>query len=312
MVDGTVLPCTRSKSIFYRRLIHQTWPKLSGVDKLVELHDLSIVAHPDDDLLFLNPDIAAGIRAGHLTRTVFVVASVMQGLPRYWEHRERGSEEAYAYMAGVDNHWRIEKIRVAGSLLDLHVLVNAPHVSLIFLQLPDNADPRPDVTTLRDLFDGSPIRLIETIDGACTYSKEDLIILLTSIMEEFQATTIRLQNPYATLDNDLAGIGGPTTSEPPFPDHPDHTRVAKLAEAAQLAYSARHTIVRYRNYDIQNEGENLTLLERREKMRIFETYANHDDLIGDKCTGDPRSVQMQVFEPWTARRYFALTPPITG
>jgi LmbE family N-acetylglucosaminyl deacetylase len=274
-------------------------------------HDLSIVAHPDDDLLFLNPDIAAGIRAGHLTTTVFAVASVMEGLPGYWEHRERGSEEAYAYMAGVDNHWQTKKIKVAGSLLDLRVLVNAPHVRLIFLQLPDNADPRPGVTTLRDLYDGSPLRLIETIDGASTYSKEDLLILLTSIMEEFQVTTIRLQNPYAMLDNDRAGIGGPTTSEPPYPDHPDHIRVAKLAEAAQQGYSVRHTVVRYRNYDIQNEGENLTLLERQEKMRIFAIYAAHDDLIGDRCSEDPRCVQMQVFEPWTARRYFA-APPATA
>jgi hypothetical protein len=196
------------------------------------------------------------------------------------------------------------------SLLDLHILVSAPHVSLIFLHLPDNADPRPDVTTLRDLYDGSSIQLIETIDGSSTYSKEDLIILFTAIMEEFQATTIRLQNPYATLDNDLAGIGAPTTSEPPFADHPDHIRVARLVEAAQLAYSARHTIARYRSYDIQNEVENLTPLEHREKMRIFEIYAEHDDLIGDKCSGDPRCVQMHVFEPWTNRKYFALTPPI--
>ncbi len=35
---------------------------------------LTIVAHPDDDLLFLNPDILRDIEAGRCARTVFVTA----------------------------------------------------------------------------------------------------------------------------------------------------------------------------------------------------------------------------------------------
>ena len=126
-------------------------------------------------------------------------------------------------------------------------------------------------------------------------------------MKEFQATRVRLQNPFAELDNDLPGIAGPTTPEPPYSDHPDHIRLAKLAEAAQQAYRARHTVLRYRNYDIQNEPENLTQLEQSEKMRTFEIYASHDVLIGD--TRDPRSEPMEVFVPWTARQYFAVDLP---
>ena len=82
---------------------------------------LSIVAHLDDDLLFMNPDISSGIHAGQVTRTVFAVAPVMRGLSRYWESREAGSKAAYAHMAGVDNHWRTEQITIEGDLLDLHI-----------------------------------------------------------------------------------------------------------------------------------------------------------------------------------------------
>ena len=128
------------------------WPfwnakAVAKVHNLSEQRSLSIVAHLDDDLLFMNPDISSGIQAGQVTRTVFAVAPVMQGLSRYWESREAGSKAAYAHMAGVDNHWRTEQIRIEGDLLDLHILVYAPHVSLLFLRLPDNADWRPGITT---------------------------------------------------------------------------------------------------------------------------------------------------------------------
>ena len=269
-----------------------------------EQRSLSIVAHPDDDLLFMNPDISSGIQAGQVTRTVFAVAPVMRGLSRYWESREEGSKAAYAHMAGVDNHWRTEQISIEGDLLDLHILVRAPQVSLLFLRLPDNADWRPGITTLRDLYDDRSHRVISTIDSSRVYSKQRLILLLTSIMVEFHATTVRLQNPFAELDNDLPGIAGPTTTEPPYSDHPDHIRLAKLAEAAQEAYRARHTVLRYRNYDIQNEPENLTPVEQSEKMRTFEIYASHDMLIGDAT--HPRSEPLEVFVPWTARQYFAV------
>lgn len=285
------------------------WPfwnakAVAKVRTLPGQRSLSMVAHLDDDLLFMNPDITSGIQAGQVTRTVFAVAPVMRGLPRYWESREAGSKAAYAHMAGVDNHWRTEQITIEGDLLDLHILVDAPQVSLLFLRLPDNADWRPGITTLRDLCDDSSHRLISTIDSSRLYSKQGLILLLTSIIEEFQPTTVRLQNPFAELDNDLPGIGSPTSTEPPYSDHPDHIRLAKLAEAAQQAYRARHTVLRYRNYDIQNEPENLTPVEQSEKMRTFEIYASHDMLIGD--TRHPRSEPMEVFVPWTARQYFAV------
>jgi hypothetical protein len=72
--------------------------------------DMAIVAHQDDDLLFMNPDIMHAIQANHAMLTVFLTAGDA-GLPAsYWAGaREPGSRAAYATMAGVtasDSSWQ--------------------------------------------------------------------------------------------------------------------------------------------------------------------------------------------------------------
>lgn len=68
--------------------------------------DLYVVAHPDDDLLFMNPDIQTSISSGN--RVVVVIENGSdwnQSDPnrteasQYWIDRERGSLNAYAFMA---------------------------------------------------------------------------------------------------------------------------------------------------------------------------------------------------------------------
>ena len=79
--------------------------------------DLQIVAHEDDDVIFMNPDIRNDIKAGHTVRTVFVTAGNVcpdgKGTcapmgpfdtdTKYWQSRERGALAAYATMAGKVN-----------------------------------------------------------------------------------------------------------------------------------------------------------------------------------------------------------------
>jgi hypothetical protein len=72
--------------------------------------DLYVTGHPDDDLLFMNPDIMSSIRSGN--RVIVVVkngGSTAFDDPnrvdeaRYWLNRERGILNAYAYMARGDS-----------------------------------------------------------------------------------------------------------------------------------------------------------------------------------------------------------------
>src|SRR5436190_2190964 len=64
---------------------------------------LNVVAHQDDDLLFLNPSILRAIAHGRRVRTIYMTAGNIE--PGYWPLREQGELAAYAYMAGRPNQW---------------------------------------------------------------------------------------------------------------------------------------------------------------------------------------------------------------
>ena len=60
---------------------------------------LDVVAHQDDDLLFLSPDLLHDVQDGRCVRTVFVTAGDAGGDQAYWTSRQSGSMSAYATMA---------------------------------------------------------------------------------------------------------------------------------------------------------------------------------------------------------------------
>ena len=72
---------------------------------------INVVAHEDDDLLFLNPDIQHDIDAGLCVTTIYLTAGdgagpIEDAKPLYWrDGRETGELAAYAAMAGVGMDW---------------------------------------------------------------------------------------------------------------------------------------------------------------------------------------------------------------
>ncbi|MFD0346121.1 PIG-L family deacetylase [Kitasatospora aburaviensis] len=64
---------------------------------------VQIVAHQDDDLLFMNPDLLNSIRSGTKTTTIYVTAGESNRKPAepYARNRQVGVQLAYAAMAGV-------------------------------------------------------------------------------------------------------------------------------------------------------------------------------------------------------------------
>src|ERR671917_597058 len=98
---------------------------------------LTVVAHPDDDLLFFHIDIVRDIEAGRCTRTVFVTAGEAGEGQEYWGGLEAGIFATYAQMAGVADSWTAEDAGVTAGRISVHTLTDAPHVSVVFLRIPD-------------------------------------------------------------------------------------------------------------------------------------------------------------------------------
>ncbi len=103
-----------------------------------QFRDLYMVAHEDDDLLFMSPDVPESIRAGHTVRTVYLTAGDAGKTSAYWKDgREAGIREAYALMAGVDNSWTESVDTVQGKPAYRFTLVGNQRVSVVFLRLPN-------------------------------------------------------------------------------------------------------------------------------------------------------------------------------
>ena len=98
---------------------------------------LNFVAHQDDDLLILSPDLLHAIRAGGNVRTVYLTAGDAGLHASYWQDRESGARAAYAEMAGAANSWTQSDAGVAGHPIPVFTLTGQRNVSLVFLRLPD-------------------------------------------------------------------------------------------------------------------------------------------------------------------------------
>lgn len=106
---------------------------------------MQIVAHQDDDLYFMNPDVDQAVRVGTDLVTVFLTAGEADGRngpggrpdpEAYAAARNNGSRAAYAFMALGDRAaaWERHSVRLRdGAHAELDTLVGAPNVKLVFL-----------------------------------------------------------------------------------------------------------------------------------------------------------------------------------
>lgn len=226
--------------------------------------ELRIVAHEDDDLLFMNPDLAESIEAGRPVRTVFVTAGDAGKDASYWRGRESGILEAYAKMAGVPDDWETGALRVAGRTVELRTLTSAPQVSLVFLRLPDGNGhgagfSATDFESLAKLWNKS-LDTLHPLDGSPGYTKKELVRMLLALMTEFHAQIIDTQD----YTGHFAG------------DHSDHITAAHFAHAAERRYRPPHATRVYRGYNQLREPQNLIASQQGLKEHIFLAYASHD------------------------------------
>lgn len=280
---------------------------------------LQVVAHADDDLYFMNPDLGQSIRSGRPVTTVFFTSGEADGVnaggnearlakaqhqankPKFAAARQNGVRAAYAKMATGDrtSTWKRESIRTTSGIpAELNTLADAPQIRLIWLQLHEAGAIRGErphslhglwtgqVPTLGSMRpQGSPVK------ADFSYTKEQLICTLTGILNATRPTFVRLQDPTPDTDGK-----GETT------DHQDHTYGARFAQAALAAYARQEGIPpvatqAYLGYQNGRLPHSLGPAALRAKLDTLETYGWTDGYdCGDPAGCGDRKVGAQPLE----------------
>ena len=250
------------------------------------VHEVNVVAHFDDDLLFMNPAIDNAIDSSHCVRTVYLTAGDAGLESSYVVEREAGVRAAYAVMAAVPDEWARADLTVGGRTVRSLTLTHARQVTLSFLNLPDGIDGRGSDryghVSLGRLWRGVASDLT-TIDGATRYDRQSVIDVLSDILLHDRADIVR------TLDR--TGVWGR--------DHSDHRNSARFAVAAfeRSGLQAVHTS--YRGYNIDELIPNLDEAAVHAKWEAFAAYVAHDPALANGH--DP--VVSTLYVSWAARQY---------
>jgi LmbE family N-acetylglucosaminyl deacetylase len=258
---------------------------------------MNVVAHEDDDLLFLSPDLLHELDAEKCVRTVFLTAGDGGFDKFYWLSRQQGAEAAYSVMLGIPNVWDQQTLALGGGR---YATVATPReskrVSLIFLNLPDGniqgqGFDDSDHESLARLRSGD-ISLIHAVDRQSSYTADQLTQTLAQLMAVYQPAMIQTQ---ADVTSDT------------FPDHSDHIATSQFATAAAALYSQQHfggviaiPVSRYIGYPIHSYDSNVTGADLARKEAAFFAYAQHD---GGVCNSVAQCAEVPTYDAYLSRQY---------
>src|SRR5690606_28682302 len=155
--------------------------------------DLTFVAHLDDDLLFMNPDIATNIQADACVQVVYLTASDAGEGEGYMLGRERGVRAAYAYMAKQPDLWKADSVQVGAYHIARFTLQGNPHVQLWHMRLKDpwlgkGWGSLTPLSRMESVADTTADTLGPYHD---TYTRDALVRTLADIINGYNPTTVR-------------------------------------------------------------------------------------------------------------------------
>ncbi|MEU3776563.1 PIG-L family deacetylase [Streptomyces sp. NPDC032472] len=276
---------------------------------------VQVVAHPDDDLFFMNPDLSRTLSAGTSLTTVYLTSGEADGRneangagardpeqpadrAHYAEARQNGIRSAYAQMATGDrtSPWKRSVIPTdGGGSAELDVLVARPEVHLVWLQLREARNPtaeNPD--SLRGLWNGKIPALGAQLSSGSpvkqppTYTKDQVIQAIAGILARYRPTTIRMQDPTPGRYQDTGK----------YTDHQDHMYGARFVQAATAAYAERvadrprFAVQNYLGYHNGTLPHALDPQTAETKIGYLKTYAwlDHENYCGSPSGCGDRKV----------------------
>ncbi len=241
---------------------------LTKTNKCLDGSTLNVVAHEDDDLLFMNPDLLRDIRDKRCVTTVYLTAGDSGFNGAYVVDRQQGAEAAYSFMYNLPDAWQQRAVTVNGHQMTVAYLDGTPNVTLLFLNLPDGGMhgagfARTNKETLSDLRDGR-ISILHSEDGVSAYSYNDLAGTLTSIMELYQPGEVHTQDYNSNLADG---------------DHSDHHAAGYFTKVAYKSYSRPSVLRVYAGYPVRFFEPNVDGQDLADKEAIFLQYAAHDPAV---------------------------------
>jgi len=228
---------------------------------------ISIVAHEDDELGFINPDVLEAIGAGIKSTAVYLTAGNASQAwgTGYATNRENGVQAAWAEMAGVANSWTSTMETIAGKQVQRYDLVGSPG-RIYFLRL-NNVNSLFD-SPLKNLWNGTVTSLTAIDPGAQTYTKAELLNVLSAIITAQQVATVRVLN----WRDDFAQ------------DHWDHTAAGRFGHQAYLNAAPSATLLTYVGNQAFGGPVNLSSAQQTAKTNAVNAYKAFDSAFN---TSDP-------------------------
>ncbi|WP_460156066.1 RICIN domain-containing protein [Pseudomonas sp. S2_H10] len=254
-------------------------------------HLVSVVAHMDDDLLFVESGISEVLAQGGCVTVIFMVGGSSGAGFEYVLKRERASEKAYERMLGVRTEWAPSIIEVGLVSLRSVVATANSRLRLIFLRVK-GGHVRGGEVPLADMFDSNSHVVswsyTNDVSGpANIYTKATLVMNLAKIIEGLGATKVYALNPDTT----------------PYIEHPDHIYSARFARAALRNVSRDIPVAYHETYPSAGGVASLSPEATQRKRDIAATYFHYEG-------AEPVS---SVFSEatwngnWVARRNFKLS-----
>jgi LmbE family N-acetylglucosaminyl deacetylase len=247
--------------------------------------DLTIVAHQDDDLLFMQPDLFDAVRRGTGVTNVYVTAGNGRGGIESAERRYGGLMAAYGALAGSTD-WSCGALTITEHEVE-HCRLAAAKLSLVFVGCPDGGKDGEAPHSLLHLWRGQIDHVTTIARRPSSYRRDELVAMLAEIIDASAPTTLRTLEIAATHGH----------------DHADHMMVGALALAATAASSRNPELISYRGYNVDAEPSNAApaLLARDlGVLAYYEACAAGCAPCGQACV-TPRFQPQHV--RWMARRY---------
>ncbi|MFF1480401.1 PIG-L family deacetylase [Streptomyces sp. NPDC058301] len=271
---------------------------------------MQIVAHPDDDLYFMNPDTQHALDGGARIVSVYLTGGEANGDNRvvsdpservydkaaYSSARHQGLRQAYASLLGLPlfTPWQKSVLELRGGhRAERNTLShNGRHVELVFVNtamhtlrggrmgLPslweDRALSLPVV-----IAEGSPLT------AAAPYTYDELVDAVAGLLDAYAPTLVQTLDPDPDIQHSTEKARQHDSEQPGYADHADHTAAASFAWAGMVRYVAQATrdkrevpgfaVTSYRAYYNRHWPKNLPPAVLAEKAAHLKPYGGAPD-----------------------------------